>query len=262
MNTAFAHKTKTTIAGAALLAGTIGLSGCINISSGFDGEPLAEFDQGGSAPTEISLAGPDDIVLAVGDSLSIEVEGDPDVIETLRFRRTGDSLGVGRDSDGSSLRGKAIIRVTMPAPEGVSIGGSGDIRTETLADKADIAIGGSGSVVVDTIASDRLEIAIGGKGSVSGSGTVKRLEIAIGGSGDINFEGVKADDVEISIAGSGDIELASDGKVEASIVGSGDIVVTGNATCNSTAVGSGNLTCTPGAKSASAAKAIEADEAE
>lgn len=257
-----AQRTKSLLAGVALMVGSLGLAGCLNFSSSFDGETLDELDKSGSAPTEIGLAGPDDIVLTVGDTLAIKVEGDADVVETLRFRRKGNALTIGRDSDGNWTRGKAIVRVTMPAPRDVSLAGSGDITAQTLAEKSEVSIAGSGAVRVGEIASDSLEINVAGSGSLEGSGTVSTLEISIAGSGDIDFAEVTVDTADISIAGSGDIALASDGTVEASILGSGDVVVTGNATCKSDAVGSGTMTCKPKAQAASADEATETGEAD
>ncbi len=209
-------------------------------------------DMAGDAPVEIALTGPDDVLLSVGDTLDIKVEGDDDVLEDLRFRRDGDTLKIGRESDWGDSRGKAIIRITMPPPRGISLAGSGNLDTEALAKSAEISIAGSGKVDIDTIAADDLDISIADAGSLSGKGTATELDISIAGSGDIEFAEVKADNVEISIAGSGDIALASDGKVDASIAGSGDVIVTGNATCNSSSVGSGNVVCKPAAASAKA----------
>ena len=239
------QRTKTLAASAALLATSVGLAGCINISADFDGDTLADFDQGGSAPTEITLAGPDDLVLVQGDALNIEVSGDSDAIEALRFKRTGDGLAVGRDGDWGSSMSTATITITMPAPKEINLAGSGDITAEALANDAEISMDGSGKLTLAQIASDKLEISSAGSGQVQGAGTVDKLDINIFGSGDIDFAELKADDVEINIAGSGDIDLMSDGQVEASIAGSGNINVTGDATCESNAVGSGELNCRP-----------------
>ncbi|MEM6857097.1 MAG: head GIN domain-containing protein [Pseudomonadota bacterium] len=242
------------------LAATISLSGCINFDTGFSGVPLDEIDMGSSAPVEFTLAGPDAVFLTVGDTLDIQVEGDPDVVEDLRFNLDGDELSVGRESGWDSADGTAIIRITMPAPREVVVAGSGDIQAATLASKAEVTVAGSGAVTVESISSDDLEATIAGSGSLKGSGSAKTLEISIAGSGDIDFADLNADIVEISIAGSGDVELASDGTVNTSIAGSGDVSVTGNATCNTSAVGSGDVTCRPRLQTADAGD--ESEDAE
>ena len=249
---------KAKLAGAAsVLAATIGLPGCINIDTGFSGVPLDEIDTSVSAPVNFALSGPDDVFLTVGDELDIQVEGDPDVVEDLRFKLDGDTLGVGRESGWDSAKGKAIIRITMPAPRELSLAGSGDIDAATLASEAEVSVAGSGSVKVESVASDDLDISVAGSGSLTASGTAKTLEISIAGSGDINFANLEADTVEVSIAGSGGVELASDGTVEASIAGSGDVRVTGSATCQSSSIGSGTVTCRPRPQTAQASSETE-----
>ena len=104
------------VSSASAIAASLALTGCINLGGGFSGVPLDEIDTGSSAPVEFALAGPDDVFLTVGEQLDIQVEGDEAVLADLRFKLDGDTLGVGRESDWMDSKGKAIIRVTMPAP--------------------------------------------------------------------------------------------------------------------------------------------------
>jgi len=243
MTTHTSQPIKTFAASAALVAASLGLSGCLNINSGFDGDTLDELDKSGSAPTEIGLAGPDDVIVKVGKKLKIKVKGDEDVIEALRFKRSGDSLTIGRDGDWSSNMGKATITVTMPAPNDISLAGSGDIRAAALADNADISMAGSGTIVIEEVAAESLEVSSAGSGKVTAMGSAQKLDVSILGSGSVDMKKLKADDVEVSIAGSGSVNVASDGKVDASIAGSGSVYVTGEAECTSSKMGSGSLIC-------------------
>jgi len=239
------HTAKNFAAGAALVAGSLGLAGCFSISTDFDGEPLADLDQSGDAPTEIGLAGPDKLVLKEGDTLKIKVKGDEDAVEALRFKRSGDALTVGRDGDASRDAGTATVTITMPAPTDISMAGSGSIKAAEMASDAEISMAGSGKIIVAELLADKLDISSMGSGVITAAGTATKLDISIFGSGDVNLEDLKADDAEISIAGSGDVKLASDGKVEVSIAGSGDVYVTGSAECSSSVAGSGKLRCKP-----------------
>lgn len=240
------HTAKTFAAGAALVAGSLGLAGCFSINvGGFEGETLDELDKSGSAPSEIALAGPDDLVVKTGKKLKIKVSGDEEAIEALRFKRDGDTLTVGRDGDASWNAGSATVTITMPAPTDISMFGSGSITAAELASDADISMAGSGSISVTEVAADKLEISSAGSGSIKAAGTASKLEVNIMGSGSAGLKKLKADEVDVTIAGSGGVRVASDGKVEASIAGSGSVVVTGDAECKSSVAGSGTLTCKP-----------------
>lgn len=237
------------VGSAILFVSSIGLSGCIGNCNNVPGVPLDQLDMSASTPGEIALAGPDNVILTVGDRLDITVEGGTGT-QDLRFDLSDDKLRIGREGDWLSGSTPATIRVTMPAPREVSLAGSGTIAAATLANEAEVDIAGSGSVNVATIASERLEVSMAGSGDMKAAGTVQRLEVSKTGSGDIDLAALTADTVEISIAGSGDIALASDGEVTASIAGSGDIEVIGNAKCTLKSVGSGTLDCKPGSPTA------------
>ncbi len=236
----------TRLAPVAALALGASVAGCGDMKVTFNGDegvPLAELDMSGDAPTGVALLGPDAVVITQGETLDIDVEGDPEAVDAMRFSLEGDTLGILRDSDIYDGNGKATVRVTMPAPSDLTMAGSGTIEADGVASTADITSAGSGSINVVGIDAEDLEVTIAGSGSVSASGTTDRLEVSIAGSGGVNMPELSADDAEVSIAGSGSVAFASDGDVEANIMGSGSVVVTGNATCKLNSMGSGTLRC-------------------
>lgn len=237
----------------AFLALTAVLAGCDGGDmeiNGQKGVPLSEIEIAGAPPAKVFLSSGDTVILTEGDVFAIKVEGEGN--ESLRFVRDSEIIGIAREESWTGET-NATIRITMPPPSEIIIGGSGTVKAQGLASEADINIGGSGLVEFGTIAAQTLGINIGGTGTVRGSGTAKELEVLIGGNGDVEMAGLKADTADITIGGSGDVAFASDGTVDATIGGAGDIKVTGAAKCNVNAFGSGTLTCTANAGGASAA---------
>lgn len=232
---------------AALAAGTM-IGGCsdnFSVRVGDDeGVPLAQLDQSGPAPTKLVLAGPDKVVVSDGAKLAIEVSGDPDAVAALRFTIAKDgTLGVTRKDGEWSDIGQATVKVTMPAPQAITVAGSGSVATEAVGAEPSLTIAGSGSLSAPRIAAKSLEMTIAGSGSLEAAGTADKLELTIAGSGDAAMEGLKVDRADLTIAGSGDAVFASDGKVDASIMGAGSVTVIGRATCKVNAIGSGTLRC-------------------
>ncbi|MEL7444546.1 MAG: head GIN domain-containing protein [Pseudomonadota bacterium] len=247
------------IAPIALIAMSAGMAGCsYSIDIGSDGVPLSELDMSGEAPNKLSLAGPDRIIVTEGDTLDITVEGDTD--NELRFEIDGDTLEISREDDSWRSSDTATVRVTMPAPQELSMAGSGVIESATLAGTGEIDIAGSGDVAVALVRADSLQVSIAGSGTAKAIGSADTLEVSIAGSGDVNFSELKAARVEVSIAGSGDVQVQSDGDVEASIAGSGDVEVTGNASCKLNSMGSGTLTCAPSSSDAAETEAAAETE--
>ena len=248
--------------GIAIAAAATLLSACgdINISSSSSGVPLAELEYEGARPTGITLAGPDRMIVTSGDRLMIDVEGDPDVVEKLRFDLEDDTLSVGREGDWRQ-RGIATIRITMPTPSDLTLAGSGEIQLDRLGTcgNADVSIAGSGKSTVARIDADTLEVNVAGSGSLKAAGSAKKLDLSIAGSGDLNLRDLEVGDADVAIAGSGDAVFASNGSVDASIMGSGDVEVIGNAKCSVSSMGSGDVKCRTRTSGGGQAAAQEAE---
>lgn len=224
-----------------------------------EGVALEELDISGDAPTHVTLAGPDTLIITEGDSLAITLEGSEEAGAALRFDRDGDRLTIARDTEVYDGSGQAIIQMRVPAVSQLAIAGSGNIEADTMASDAEIEIAGSGNISVASLAAEELDVDIAGSGGVAATGTASKLSIDIAGSGDVRMADLSADDASIEIAGSGNVALASDGTVKANIAGSGDIVVTGSATCSVKSAGAGSLTCRPAAETAETAIADESE---
>ena len=240
------HRIFKRIAPLAALAGASVLSGCGGMDIQFgddDGVPLAELDTSSAAPTEIVLAGPDDVVISEGADFNVAVSGDAEAVESLRFSLEEDALSISREKDMGKVRGRATVQVTMPRLNEIVLAGSGQVQAARMTGKAEIVVAGSGSVAVDKIEAQAFALTIAGSGDFAGSGTADTLDLTIAGSGEADMPGLKVGGADITVAGSGSSEFASDGQVEASIMGSGSIVVNGRADCSVEAMGSGKLTC-------------------
>ncbi|WP_338467314.1 head GIN domain-containing protein [Novosphingobium sp. ZN18A2] len=240
------------LAGVAALGIAASLGGCDDANVQFDmdgGVPLSQLDLSGKAPGEVALLGPDAVNITEGKKLAIDVTGDDDAKNRLRFKIDDGTLSIAREKGFfSNSEGVATINLTMPAPRKLVMAGSGKVTAAAMkGEKASIVIAGSGKVSVAKIKADRLKVDVAGSGSVNGSGNVKTLKMTIAGSGDADLSGLSAESADVNIAGSGDARFASDGDVSAKIMGSGEVRVAGRATCTVKSMGSGKLVCENGA---------------
>lgn len=236
----------------AFAAGVSGCDGAKIHINGEEGKPLAELDLAGKTPSELVLLGPDSVEVKQGDELAITVDGDPEAVAAMRFTLSDTSLGILRGGkSGSDEDGRAVVRVTMPAPREVVMAGSGTIRAEVLAPGANVVVAGSGTIETASVSGGKLEATLPGSGSFRAAGNVDELELTILGSGSAHLDAVKARRAKVTIAGSGGAAFASDGDVEATIMGSGTVTVKGRARCKVSAMGSGTLVCETPASSAS-----------
>jgi len=133
----------------ALLAAVsaIALAGCDGADveiNGQKGVPLSEIEIAGAPPEKVFLASGDNVIVTEGNTFAITVEGSDTA--SLRFVRDKELIGITRE-DGWSGDSKATIRITMPAPKEVIIGGRGDV-TFASDGTVEANIGGAGDVKV------------------------------------------------------------------------------------------------------------------
>lgn len=188
-----------------------------------------------------------DVIVKQGNSESVKVEADADVInEIITEVRNGTLLIHSKNTHnwGNFWNNrKIVIYVVAKDLNSIGLSGSGDLRIE------------------NEFNTNNLELRLSGSGDFEGKINVKNLEAAISGSGDFNIGG-KADESTISISGSGDfdggslitkstaIRVSGSGdatiyaseKVEASVNGSGDVHYRGHPkSVSKVAHGSGDI---------------------
>jgi len=204
---------------------------------------LAELDLSEDPPQEVQLLGPDRVQIRIGETFAVEVEGDNEARDALRFLRGSKALSIMREPGGWNSSGQAIVTITIPVLSKVSVAGSGDILASGLADDAAVVIAGSGQVEASALRVQRLAVTIAGSGNFIASGTAAKLALNVAGSGMAAMDGLKVEQARIEIAGSGDSRFACDGEVLARILGSGSVTVRGSAKCSVRSLGSGRLVC-------------------
>lgn len=195
--------------------------------------------------TGIVAAGSDKIEVTRGDAFSVSATGDPAVLDRLLIRVRDGELEIRRRRGGPlNHSGNALVRVTMPALDEVTVAGSGDVSADRVSgDDVEITVAGSGNVVLAAVEVRKLEMTIAGSGKVEASGTAEEIEATIAGSGDIVAPALTAARADISIAGSGNIAMTVTGNAEVSTIGSGNVTLTGGATCTHDKVGGGEVNC-------------------
>lgn len=228
------------------VAAAASMAGCSKSETRMDGEkgvPLAELDLSGDAPDEIVLAAPDKVIVRQGERFTIDVEGDEDARDRLRFSLDGGKLGIMRQSTDWRDSDTATINVILPSLRKVTLAGSGDLHSEMPNGPGEATIAGSGKLDLRNLVVEKLDVTIAGSGSFAASGGAKKLDLTIAGSGNANMGRLEAGDAKVEIAGSGNAEFMSDGTVDARIMGSGVVTVRGNARCKVKSMGSGEVVC-------------------
>ncbi len=195
--------------------------------------------------SEVAFAVSGEVFIDLGDTYSVVLEGDREYIREIETKVYGDELRIKRDKWFDSGNKKVVVRITMPALDGISVSGSGKVTVNDplRGEDLDIGISGSGKAFLKDVSLQEAECSISGSGSliIDGSGTVGSLEINISGSGDYLGEATRVGTLEANISGSGSCRCYVTEMLRAAISGSGSIIYSGNPKIDAAVSGSGKV---------------------
>ncbi|MDE3253258.1 MAG: DUF2807 domain-containing protein [Bacteroidota bacterium] len=181
----------------------------------------------------VSSSGSWDVMIAYGQSNSIEVEGDENLLPYIETQVINGKLLIGSTKH-SNLRSKNKITlyITMTKVTGISLSGSGDIIGNGKFGNegtTDFKLSGSGSIRLDFQKIRDVNLAISGSGNIRLSGSAESVRTKISGSGNIDCSQLISDRVVAYVSGSGNTKVNANTSLEAHISGSGNIYYSGAA---------------------------------
>jgi len=181
----------------------------------------------------VASSGSWDVMLAYGNSNSIEIEGDENLLEYIETKVENGKLQIRARKNGNiRSKNKIVIYVSISQVKGLYLSGSGDIIGKgnfSNSGTTNLAVSGSGNINLDFDRFDRIDASVSGSGGITLKGRSNEVDARISGSGNINCKEVVSDDVTASISGSGNIRVQANTSIDARIAGSGNVYYTGGA---------------------------------
>lgn len=192
----------------------------------------------------VSVGSSFDVVLFKGKEGNITIEGEENIIPYIITEVDGDLLKV-KYKKNTNINTTKRLTVSVPFKyiEKVSLGGSGNIKSEDVIKTNELAIGlgGSGNIKL-MIDAREVTAKIGGSGNIKIGGTAEELECSIAGSGSVKAYELKTNIATVTIAGSGNVRTTVSNRIKAKVVGSGNVYYKGNPSkIDSRSVGSGDV---------------------
>jgi hypothetical protein len=167
---------------------------------------------------------PGDVTIRKGDSASVTVEADDNIVPIIMTEVSGGALVIAAEGSFSTRK---PIRVSVTVPGRMP----------------DLDLIGSGDIDMSGIAQERLSVNLQGSGDITLDGEVRQLELRVMGSGDVDAKRLVSENASINLMGSGDIDAHATESVSVTLMGSGDVTVSGSPKQkSSTKMGSGDVT--------------------
>jgi hypothetical protein len=192
---------------------------------------------------QVELAGSGNLSITQGNTESLSVEADDNILPKIRTDVEGDRLRIGIER-GVSVRPTAPIRYTLVLRDlsALELSGSGKISAGSVrCGDLTLDLSGSGTIRVDQLTADNIRAEIDGSGDMQIGGKATGQKVQISGSGSYHANQLESNSADISIDGSGDSTVWVHNTLTADISGSGNIEYYGNPNVTKNVGGSGRL---------------------
>ncbi len=195
-----------------------------------NGEMISETRNVGSYD-HVSLEGNMDVELVAGKEGKLTVEAESNLMEYIVTEVSGGNLKISVEKGINLNPSRQGIRITVPFEtlDGLSLTGSGDMRTSNpiTAGDFDLRLTGSGDMKIH-VEAQSVTAKITGSGDITMRGKTNDFKCTVTGSGDFKAYDFQARSADASVLGSGDIQLQASENLKARVSGSGDIRYRGN----------------------------------
>ncbi len=214
----------------------------------------------------VELAGEGELTITQGESESLTIEAEDNVIPNITSEVRNGTLVIGmntrfwnhvvptkpikfdltiKDLTDLSLSGSGEAKSSNLNTKNLdlTISGSGRIEITTLAAE-DIALtlSGSGELMIDTLSAKKIDATLSGSGEVELAGQVDEQNITVSGSGEYRAAELESKEAEIEVSGTGDVAVWVNERLDVEMNGSGNIEYVGEPTVTKDISGSGNIT--------------------
>lgn len=172
----------------------------------------------------INVSGSIQVDFAIGDTSSVEITADSNLVEFVDLNYFGATLDIGIKNNSSfSTNNPMKVKIVHPHLKEIDISGSSVVEVTRLKEAG-------------------IEVDVSGSGKIELRGTADNARLEVSGSGKINAVGLEVRRVKAKISGSGSIQANAQDSVSAKVSGSGNITVHGNpAARDSKCSGSGKI---------------------
>ena len=195
----------------------------------------------------IAAAGPIDVIVTLGNTESLRLEGDEDVLATIVTEVKGDVLIIRpktswKSWDSMYKNKKITAYVSAKTLKSLTMSGSGTLKVNELLKGQSLTttLSGSGSINVKIEVANYTGI-ISGSGNLNISGNTIDADVNISGSGSFGKKDFYTQELDAKISGSGSVYASVQSKIDAVISGSGNVNYLGNPKVESTIIGSGSV---------------------
>ncbi len=196
--------------------------------------------------TRVSLIGTGQLIIAQGNTESLTIDAEDNVLPLITTQVIGDTLHIDYKNDNfqdNVIPTKPIIyHLGVKTINSIQLSGAGSVDAANLStDNLSVTTSGAGSVNLRSIAAQTLNSDISGVGGCDLSGKVTNQNVNISGAGTYHAPDLESQNATIIISGAGGATVWAKSSLNVTISGAGSVNYYDNPTIVKTISGIGSL---------------------
>lgn len=232
---------------AVLALGLVALLGCsFNVTVTRGSGNIVTEARAVSNFTRVVLAGIGELNITQGDTESLTIEADDNLIPLITTQVQNDTLTIGFDTRqvNISINPTRPIRYTLVVKNlnSLQLSGAGNINAPALkSDSLVLGNSGAGNLNLAQVEAKTLNTTISGAGSVNVAGQVESQDISVTGLGSYNAADLKSNAASVTLSGAGSATVWATQTLNVTISGAGSVNYYGSPQVSQTITGLGSV---------------------
>jgi hypothetical protein len=197
-----------------------------------------------SGLTGVKLATIGHLIIEVGDTESLRIEAEDNLMEYFKTEVRNGKLTIGTQDNVRLETTKPVnYYLTVTGLDTIEISSAGDIEAPDLdAEQFSITISSAGDLEMGELNADTLEVDIGSAGNLNISGgEVKSQDVTISSSGNYMAQDLASDEADVRLSSTGSANIWVRDQLKANLSSSGDLRYRGNPLVDATTSSAGEV---------------------
>jgi hypothetical protein len=201
---------------------------------------------------KILVTGAGRVIITQGESESLTIETDDNLIEFIETGVNGKTLEIGF-TDNSLFSSRVggnmfdpsdgfIFRISVIDLTAITVSGAAKIEVDKLkTDRLNIVFSGAGDIGIEDLVAEDLDIQVSGAGDIYMVGYVETQSVSLTGFGRYKAFDLESQQANITISGAGDAEVWANESLDVTISGAGNVQYYGSPKLNRDVGGLGRI---------------------
>jgi len=177
--------------------------------------------------TAIELDYPAQVTVAQGNSVSVKIEAEDNVLPGLQTRVQNNRLEIFyKVADGDYVNPTRAVKITIVVKDlnEMDFGSAGELTINGLeTDDLDISLSGAGNLKVNDLAAKKFSVDLSGAGSIAINGEADDFDLNISGFGSFNGKDLQTNTASVNLSGAGSATMWVEDELDANVSGVGSV---------------------------------------